>query len=579
MSARRTTPPCAAILPGLVAPRLGRDSPGSVELRRRSPRSLRSRRRPGRAADVGQRARRRARRPAPRDGSRRGGRRGGPRRPKPPILDDGALPGAARPPLVLRARRVQALRLPLLRRAGPGRSRRGLVTVAPTPSRRPRPTNAGPTRSSPTPSAETVDAAPGPVRREGAGQRGPRCARVERAVRLGGTPGDDRVLALLAREGVASDETLARAHGPDRRLARQRPSPRPRRRAAACRGAVRPARRGHGPARQHRPARRTGDGARSVVDYKTDRVGTDGAGVAGRAIRGAARGLRARGRGRRGTDCPRGARLPRATRRAGGRGLRPGRPRGCARQRLEGLVAQIRAGTFEPAASPTPRSASAARRRRGSAPARRGARPRRARGGAMSRLATFGYGSLVSRASDRRDARARCAAADPRPPRRLAAAVVARPRQRPRREGVRADRGRPVRLLPRPQHRAGARSAGEDEWPNGALIELTDAELDRLDLRELRYDRVEVTGDVRAGEPELRRGRSRTRRSRRTSRRIPRRAPSCSRPICAPARPRSRSWARTSWSRSGARRSRCPAPVVEARLVRDEIPEGNPRAW
>jgi hypothetical protein len=32
--------------------------------------------------------------------------------------------------------------------------------------------------------------------------------------------------------------------------------------------------------------------------------------------------------------------------------------------------------------------------------------------------------------------------------------------------------------------------------PNGALIEVTEAELARLDIRELRYDRVEVTVDV-----------------------------------------------------------------------------------
>ncbi len=42
-----------------------------------------------------------------------------------------------------------------------------------------------------------------------------------------------------------------------------------------------------------------------------------------------------------------------------------------------------------------------------------------------------------------------------------------------------------------------APGASEDEWPNGALIELTEPELERLDLRELRYDRVEVTADVR----------------------------------------------------------------------------------
>jgi hypothetical protein len=39
---------------------------------------------------------------------------------------------------------------------------------------------------------------------------------------------------------------------------------------------------------------------------------------------------------------------------------------------------------------------------------------------------------------------------------------------------------------------------GEDEAGpvNGVVIELTEAELDRLDIREIRYDRVEVTGSV-----------------------------------------------------------------------------------
>ena len=32
--------------------------------------------------------------------------------------------------------------------------------------------------------------------------------------------------------------------------------------------------------------------------------------------------------------------------------------------------------------------------------------------------------------------------------------------------------------------------------PNGVLIELTEAELDRLDLREIRYDRVDVTAAI-----------------------------------------------------------------------------------
>ena len=36
--------------------------------------------------------------------------------------------------------------------------------------------------------------------------------------------------------------------------------------------------------------------------------------------------------------------------------------------------------------------------------------------------------------------------------------------------------------------------------PNGVLIEVTEAELDRLDIREIRYRRVEVTGAISADE-------------------------------------------------------------------------------
>jgi cation transport regulator ChaC len=44
---------------------------------------------------------------------------------------------------------------------------------------------------------------------------------------------------------------------------------------------------------------------------------------------------------------------------------------------------------------------------------------------------------------------------------------------------------------------------GEDEAGpvNGVVIELTDAELDRLDIREIRYDRVDVTDLVEAEDP------------------------------------------------------------------------------
>ena len=52
------------------------------------------------------------------------------------------------------------------------------------------------------------------------------------------------------------------------------------------------------------------------------------------------------------------------------------------------------------------------------------------------------------------------------------------------------------RLLPRPQRRA-ARRAGAQR----ALIEITEEELDRLAVREIRYDRVEVTAEIAADGP------------------------------------------------------------------------------
>lgn len=37
--------------------------------------------------------------------------------------------------------------------------------------------------------------------------------------------------------------------------------------------------------------------------------------------------------------------------------------------------------------------------------------------------------------------------------------------------------------------------------PNGALIEVTEAELERLDAREIRYERIDVTGEIEAEGP------------------------------------------------------------------------------
>ncbi len=119
----------------------------------------------------------------------------------------------------------------------------------------------------------------------------------------------------------------------------------------------------------------------------------------------------------------------------------------------------------------------------------------------------------------------------------------------------------------------------EDVWPNGALIELTPSELDRLDLRELRYDRVEVTGEVRCGEEHG----------------FDAVFTYTAKAENFAAEPPPRSVVLASYLRAceaafeelgpdevvafGRTTGPVPVRVVEARLVRDAIPEGNPRAW
>ena len=120
---------------------------------------------------------------------------------------------------------------------------------------------------------------------------------------------------------------------------------------------------------------------------------------------------------------------------------------------------------------------------------------------------------------------------------------------------------------------------GEDEAGpvNGVVIELTEAELDRLDIREIRYDRVDVTGSVEGED-------------------LPERIVTyTAKPFhFAPEPPGGRGdprHLRGGGGDAGSRRSgpgelehyraTTPYPVdrVEAELVIDRIPAGNPRAW
>jgi hypothetical protein len=196
----------------------------------------------------------------------------------------------------------------------------------------------------------------------------------------------------------------------------------------------------------------------------------------------------------------------------------------------------------------------------------------------VSRFAVFGYGSLVSRASVAETLGHD--AAQPVPA-RLAGW---RRRWSLVRDNARAEKGfEPIdgdpfdyclglNLEPAP-------SGPEDEWPNGGLIEITAAEIDRLDLRELRYDRVDVTADARGGEADG----------------FDAVFTYIAKPENFSAHPPARSVVLASYLRAceaafeelgpdelvtfGRTTDPIPVPVVEARLVRDQIPEGNPRAW
>jgi len=110
----------------------------------------------------------------------------------------------------------------------------------------------------------------------------------------------------------------------------------------------------------------------------------------------------------------------------------------------------------------------------------------------VTRLAVFGYGSLVSHASA---AQTLGRAVEAPIPARLGgwsrSWSLARDNARSEKSFARADGALPrfcLGLNLEPNTEAAA--------PNGALIELTEAELERLDLREMRYHRIEVTDSI-----------------------------------------------------------------------------------
>ncbi len=123
-----------------------------------------------------------------------------------------------------------------------------------------------------------------------------------------------------------------------------------------------------------------------------------------------------------------------------------------------------------------------------------------------------------------------------------------------------------------------APDAAEAEWPNGALIELTQEELERLERREVRYDRIEVTEGVVADGAAFDRVYAFTAKEGHFAEETP----PDSIIVASYVRACEAAFSELGpdgWERFMATTGEFPAPVVDARLVVDEIPEGNPRAW
>jgi cation transport regulator ChaC len=191
-------------------------------------------------------------------------------------------------------------------------------------------------------------------------------------------------------------------------------------------------------------------------------------------------------------------------------------------------------------------------------------------------MALFAYGSLVSRASAERTLG--------RPVEHACLARLAGWRRRwsqvrdnraVEKTFARADTGVvPVHCLGLNVERSGSGSG-----PNGALIELSEAELKRLVRREIRYQAVDVTGSVLAdGAPGFERILTFTAR--------PENYASTPPPGAVILGPYLRA-VEGAFASIGAGQleqfhettGRPPVEVIEVVLLRDEIPPGNPRDW
>lgn len=196
----------------------------------------------------------------------------------------------------------------------------------------------------------------------------------------------------------------------------------------------------------------------------------------------------------------------------------------------------------------------------------------------MRRLAVFGYGSLVSRDSAAETLGR--GVATPLPARLTGferAWTLGRDNEACEKTFARLDGS-----LPR--HCLGLNLEPADDEvpaPNGALIELSESELERLDLREMRYRRFEVTAAISlpaGGPPPF--DAVHAYRARREQHYLS--PPEDAIVIANYVRTVDAAFAALGpGQRELFRATTRPAPVeiVEAQLIRDRIPTGNPRGW
>jgi cation transport regulator ChaC len=118
---------------------------------------------------------------------------------------------------------------------------------------------------------------------------------------------------------------------------------------------------------------------------------------------------------------------------------------------------------------------------------------------------------------------------------------------------------------------------GHAPAPNGALIEISAGELERLDVRELRYDRVEVTEQLDAGN-ELDHVFTYTARPEHFAAQPPDGAVVMA-PYLRVIEAAFTALGEGQWELFLQTTGQRPVESIEPLLVRDEIPPGNPREW